>query len=245
MIKVNYINLCVTSFNLAKKDIIIFTPFLFFFLIFNLLDFKFNFTNAISQTSLFTIGVLSIIWFCSLFFEAITLLMIKSLLHNEHVHLKESLLSMPKKFFVLFINIFILFLPILFIIKYLTSFNSFQNISPLKLGFIIICVIFMCILSLISQFLPVIVILENHSFFKPLLKSIKFAFKNFINIIIYLALILSITFFMVLFSLLFESMPVIGDIIFKSFFQGILNTFLLVIALNFYLMIKKNESAAK
>ncbi|MFA5878835.1 MAG: hypothetical protein WC860_01525 [Candidatus Margulisiibacteriota bacterium] len=171
--------------------------------------------------------------------------MIKSLLHNEHVHLKESLLSMPKKFFVLFINIFILFLPILFIIKYLTSFNSFQNISPLKLGFIIICVIFMCILSLISQFLPVIVILENHSFFKPLLKSIKFAFKNFINIIIYLALILSITFFMVLFSLLFESMPVIGDIIFKSFFQGILNTFLLVIALNFYLMIKKNESAAK
>lgn len=244
MLKINYAELFSSSFKLLRKDPIIFTPFLFFFLILNLADFKYKFTAVMPQNSIHSIALLSAIWVVSLLFEGTTMLMIKSLLTNDQVHLKASLIQLLKKFPTLLLNSVVIFLPMLFVISYLTKYNSFQNISLPNIILIIALAIFIAILSLVSQFLPVIVILEDYKFFRPLIEATIFAFKNFLSIIAFLLLVLAITVTLILVSLLFETAPVFVEIITKSFFQGIANTIILVLAVNFYKKIVK-ESVSK
>lgn len=236
--KVSIRSITITTLKLLLKDKIIFAPYLIFLLSLGLIDHYFHFSTQKNVTYLLVIITVS--WFLELIFKAITLNMANMLRQKTHINIKDSVFYSIKRFPHLAFSNVLLFIPVGSIMYLIMQFSNLEKI-PLAYAFIgLILVIIILFISLILEFIPILVVCERENGWQGIKKSVRFVKKYFMQVIKFTVLCLFIiinTFFL---TAILEQVPILGTAFLKSIAQGIGYTFVYVLGVVFYFQFKED-----
>ena len=239
------------GWRMMKQDPLVMAPSLIFFLLLHAIEAIYlkNFTFDRVPTSVEIFAILGVL-VLNVFFVTLNTSMGLSLQESGHVEVGHSILETCRAFVSLVLLTLLCLLPLfcLFLGGLWATGTLVQTIPPLisalsVVGQIFLMVIIM-ILVLILQFFPVMALDRQLNWLSVPATAAWFVWSRLRYVIVFTALVYFIKFLGLLASVLFVSIPFVGESLFLAFFRAFSHCLTVLMTVVFYLGMKRIDSSS-
>ncbi|MBT3261732.1 hypothetical protein HOC37_05140 [bacterium] len=213
------------SLEIIKKDTLILTPYLFFFMIFNFWQ---------PATLKWTLALIFVAGLIELFFKTFTLIMAKTFHESQSFSYKTIIGATWAKYPKLFLSSCVLLLPLIpfvYIVKTIAIFDILK---------VIILLIVILPIALFLKFLPVFILMQEKKWPSIFHNMLLFFKNNYSKIIVFLGLTISINILTTILRLIFIKIPYIGPTL-QIIPLALSATFVAILEYNFYIAYYKSS----
>jgi hypothetical protein len=221
------------TLNIIRKDPIILTPYLFFFVIVQFIESYLKIDiNAKFSFDIATLSWISFIWGFELFTKALTIVFANDILDKGKIFLKANLALIAKRFFALLLSMGLLTGLVLVTIK-LFIFSA-DNSSLLSIALALLSSITVIIISMHLEFIPVILLLKNKNVINTVISTHRFIKNNLKNVLIIFGLIILTALISGFFRVALSNIPLLGKSIITSIINAVSLCFIYSLVVVFY-----------
>jgi hypothetical protein len=242
--RVSIVDLFSSTFRLIRKDKILLAPslmaYVFIYLLLRSVPVSIKDLNDVhSVLPLLFIPLVHLVFF------ALTVGMADMLYRQRTIVIPEVFKRAAMRFHHLFLATILAFLPLGAAFYLLGLLPSGASLSLLSKAVVLLAgaaVLLVLLLTLfVAEFVPIMVLVEDQRWLKPLVNSARFVKRNIMNVIVLMCVAVNIRLLAALFSAIFLGVPVLGKSFFFIFFNGVADAIFYVMIVIFYFRITQGS----